>query len=147
MAGWRVGFALGNKYIIKALSKLKSYYDYGVFAPIQAAAITALQLDQKYIDDIVGIYERRRNTLVEELNKVGWKVEKPKATMYLWAELPEKFKKMGSVKFSVHLMEKVGVAVSPGIGFGKFGEGYIRIALVENEEKIKEAIQSIKEVL
>ncbi|MCK9266771.1 aminotransferase class I/II-fold pyridoxal phosphate-dependent enzyme [bacterium] len=147
MAGWRVGFAVGNKYIIKALARLKSYYDYGMFAPIQEAGVAALSLDQKYIDETVGTYQRRRDILVEGLNKIGWKVQKPKATMYLWAEIPDKFKEMGSKEFSLYLMDKAGVAVSPGIGFGKYGEGYLRIALVANEERIRQSICSIEKIM
>ena len=147
MAGWRVGFAVGNKYIIKALARLKSYYDYGMFAPIQEAGVAALSLDQKYIDETVETYQRRRDILVEGLNKIGWKVQKPKATMYLWAEIPDKFKEMGSKEFSLYLMDKAGVAVSPGIGFGKYGEGYLRIALVANEERIRQSICSIEKIM
>ena len=144
MAGWRVGFAVGNKYVIRALAKLKSYYDYGIFTPIQVAAICALRLDEKYIDEVRETYRKRRDVMVEGLNKIGWYVEKPKATMYIWAEIPEKFKKMGSMKFSLFLLENAGVAVSPGVGFGKYGEGYVRMALVENEMRIKQAIRSLR---
>lgn len=144
MAGWRVGFAVGNKYIIGALAKLKSYYDYGIFTPIQVAAITALKLEQKYIDEVVDTYRKRRDVLVEGLTRLGWKVEKPKATMYVWAEIPERFKEMGSVKFAMYLLEKADVAVSPGAGFGRYGEGFVRIALVENEHRIRQAVRSIK---
>ncbi|MCM8818048.1 MAG: aminotransferase class I/II-fold pyridoxal phosphate-dependent enzyme [Candidatus Omnitrophica bacterium] len=146
MAGWRVGFAVGNRYIIKALTKLKSYYDYGIFTPIQVASISALRLDEKYIDQVRETYRKRRDVLVDGLNRIGWNVEKPKATMYLWAEIPEKFKKMGSMKFSMMLLEKAEVAVAPGVGFGKYGEGYIRFALVENEQRIKQAIRNLKKL-
>ncbi|HOL21232.1 MAG TPA: aminotransferase class I/II-fold pyridoxal phosphate-dependent enzyme [bacterium] len=144
MAGWRVGFAVGNKNIIGALAKLKSYYDYGIFTPIQVAAITALKLEKKCIDEVVETYRKRRDVLVEGLNRIGWPVEKPKATMYVWAEIPERFKEMGSVKFSLYLLEKADVAVSPGAGFGKYGEGFVRIALVENEQRIRQAVRGIK---
>jgi len=147
MAGWRVGFAVGNRYVTGALAKLKSYYDYGLFTPIQVAAITALRLDRKYIDEVVNTYRNRRDVIVEGLNKIGWSVEKPKATMYIWAEIPEKYREMGSMKFSIYLLEKAGVAVSPGIGFGKYGEGYVRIALVENENRIRQAVRSLRKVL
>ncbi|MCM8810981.1 MAG: aminotransferase class I/II-fold pyridoxal phosphate-dependent enzyme, partial [Candidatus Omnitrophica bacterium] len=146
MAGWRVGFAVGNKYIIRALAKLKSYYDYGIFTPIQVAAICALRIDEKYIEAVRETYKRRRDVLVEGLNKIGWNVEKPKATMYIWAEIPEKFKKLGSMKFSLYLLENANIAVSPGVGFGKYGEGYVRFALVENENRIKQAIRSLKKI-
>lgn len=147
MAGWRVGFAVGNKHVIRALTKLKSYYDYGMFTPIQVAAITALRLDQKYIDEVAATYCRRRDIFVAGLDRIGWKVEKPRATMYLWAGIPEKFKKMGSLDFSIHLLEKAGVAVSPGAGFGKYGEGYLRMALVENENRLKQVVNSLKKIL
>ena len=146
MAGWRVGVAVGNKHIINALAKLKSYYDYGIFTPVQVAAITALKLEQRYIDEIADIYRKRRDVLVNNLCKIGWNVEKPKATMYVWAEIPDKFKEMGSVKFAMHLLEQSDVAVSPGAGFGKYGEGFIRIALVENEHRIRQATRSIKQL-
>ena len=147
MAGWRVGFAVGNRHVIKALTKLKSYYDYGMFTPVQVAAITALRLEQKYIDGVVDTYRKRRDICAEGLNRIGWHVEKPGATMYIWAEIPGKFKEMGSMAFSVHLLEKAGVAVSPGIGFGKYGEGYVRIALVENEHRIRQVIRSLKNIM
>ncbi|MCM8777795.1 MAG: aminotransferase class I/II-fold pyridoxal phosphate-dependent enzyme [Candidatus Omnitrophica bacterium] len=144
MAGWRVGFAVGNRNIINALAKLKSYYDYGIFTPLQVAAITALKLEKKYIDEVVETYKKRRDVLVDGLQRIGWKVEKPKATMYVWAEIPERFKDMGSVNFALHLLEKADVAVSPGAGFGKYGEGFVRIALVENEHRIRQAVRSLK---
>ncbi len=147
MAGWRVGFAVGNKDVIGALVKLKSFYDYGLFTPVQVAAITALRLEQKYIDEVAETYRKRRDVLVDGLNRIGWSVEKPKATMYVWAEIPEKFKKMGSVKFAIHLQEKAGVAVSPGAGFGKYGEGYVRMALVENENRIRQAVRCLRNIL
>lgn len=147
MAGWRVGFAVGNKYIIKALAKLKSYYDYGIFTPIQVAAITALRLDEKYIEEIRETYRKRRDTIVDGLNRIGWNVEKPKATMYIWAEIPEKFKNMGSMKFAMYLLENAHVAVSPGAGFGRYGEGFVRMALVENEQRIKQAIRNLRRIL
>ncbi len=147
MPGWRVGFAVGNRHIIKALAKLKSYYDYGIFTPIQVAAICALDLERKYINQTVETYRRRRDKLVEGLNRIGWKVEKPKATMYIWAEIPEKFKKMGSMKFALFLLEKAEIAVSPGIGFGKYGEGYVRMALVENEQRINQAIRALRKIM
>ncbi len=147
MAGWRVGFAVGNKELIGALAKLKTYYDYGVFTPIQVASITALTGSQECIKEIVSTYQMRRDVLVNGLNTIGWKVEKPKATMYVWARIPEEFQKIGSMKFSLDLLDKADVAVSPGIGFGKFGEGYLRFALVENEQRIKQAIKNIKKFI
>ena len=146
MAGWRIGFIVGNKDILKAIAKLKSYYDYGIFTPLQVAGICALRLEKQYIDKTVETYQKRRDTLVDGLNRIGWNVEKPKATMYVWAEIPEKFKKMGSMKFALYLLEKAEVAVSPGIGFGKYGEGFVRFALVENEHRIKQAIRSLRKI-
>ena len=147
MAGWRLGFAIGNKDLVGALAKLKTYYDYGVFTPIQVAGITALTGSQECIKEIVSTYQRRRDVLANGLNSIGWKVEKPEATMYLWARIPEKFQKVGSMKFSLDLLDKADIAISPGIGFGKFGEGYVRFALVENEQRIKQAIKNIKKFL
>jgi len=147
MAGWRIGFAVGNKDLIGALAKLKTYYDYGIFTPIQVAGITALRESQECVNEIVATYQRRRDALVSGLNSMGWKVEKPKATMYVWARIPDKFQKIGSMKFSLDLLDKAEVAVSPGIGFGKFGEGYVRFALVENEQRIKQDVKNIKKFI
>lgn len=146
MAGWRVGFMVGNKYIVKALAKLKSYYDYGIFTPIQVAAICALKLEQNHIEKTVNEYRKRRDTLVNGLNRIGWNVEKPKATMYVWAKIPEKFKHMNSLDFSLFLLEECNLVVSPGLGFGKYGEGFVRIALVENEHRIRQAIRSLRKI-
>jgi len=146
MAGWRVGFMVGNKNVVRALAKLKSYYDYGIFTPIQVAAICALRLEQRYIDNTVNEYRKRRDALVTGLNRIGWCVEKPKATMYVWAKIPEKFRHMTSLDFSLYLLDKCDVVVSPGLGFGRYGEGFVRIALVENEQRIKQAIKSIKKI-
>jgi alanine-synthesizing transaminase len=147
MAGWRIGFALGNKKLIHALTRLKSYLDYGVFQPLQIAAITALNSDQSCVDEIRNIYQGRRDKLVEGLNKIGWKVHSPKATMFLWAKIPEQYRKMGSLEFSKFLIKEAKVAVSPGIGFGEAGDEYVRFALVENEMRIQQAIRGIKRVL
>lgn len=144
MAGWRVGFCVGNADIIAALGKLKSYYDYGIFAPIQIASIVALRGPQDCVKDIVRTYQARRDILVEGLNRIGWPVEKPKATMYVWAKIPGPYADMGSMDFSIMLLEHGDVAVSPGLGFGEHGEGYVRFALVENEQRIKQAIRGIK---
>ncbi|ADY72763.1 LL-diaminopimelate aminotransferase [Desulfurobacterium thermolithotrophum DSM 11699] len=144
MAGWRVGFAAGNKEIIHALYRMKSYLDYGMFQPIQIAAIIALKGDQSCVEEYRKVYGRRRNVLVEGLNRIGWKVEKPKATMFVWAEIPEKFQSMGSLEFAKMLLLDGKVAVSPGIGFGEYGDKYVRFALVENELRIKQAIRGIK---
>jgi alanine-synthesizing transaminase len=146
MAGWRIGFAVGNRKIISALAKLKSYYDYGIFTPIQVAGIIALK-EPHLVKRTVEVYQRRRDVLVQGLRRIGWEVPLPKATLYVWASLPEKFRKMGSMQFSLMLLEKGDVALSPGIGYGKYGEGYLRFALVENEQRIRQAVRGIKKVL
>ena len=147
MAGWRVGFCVGNKEIVGALVKIKSYLDYGMFQAIQIAAIAALNGPQNCVEDIRTMYESRRNTLVDGLNKTGWKVEKPNASMFVWAEIPEPLKHLGSLEFAKHLVKEAKVAVSPGIGFGDAGEGFVRFALIENEERIRQATRGIKNVL
>ncbi len=147
MPGWRVGFAVGNREIIGALKKLKSYFDYGIFQPIQIASIIALNEDQSCVSEIVEIYRKRRDALVDGLNRIGWEIEKPKATMFVWARIPEPYRKMGSLEFSKMLIERAKVAVSPGIGFGDEGEGYVRFALVENEQRIKQAIRGMRSIL
>jgi alanine-synthesizing transaminase len=147
MPGWRVGFAVGNQRMIAALARLKSYFDYGMFQPIQIASIIALNEIQDAVKEITAIYKNRRDVLVDGLNKVGWEIEKPKATMFVWAPIPDKFKQMGSLDFSKVLLKEGKVAVSPGIGFGEYGEGYVRFALVENEHRIRQAVRGIKGVL
>jgi len=147
MPGWRVGFAVGNAEMLAALARLKSYLDYGVFQPIQIAAIIALNEDQGCVREIAEVYRKRRDTLIQGLKRVGWEIEKPKGTMFVWAEIPKPFKKMGSIDFSKLLLREGKVAVSPGVGFGKYGEGYVRFALVENETRIKQAIKGIQNVL
>ena len=144
MAGWRVGFAAGNKEIIHALYRMKSYLDYGMFQPIQIAAIIALKGDQSCVEEYREIYRKRRDTLINGLNRIGWPVESPKATMFVWAKIPEKFKSMGSLEFAKMLLLDGKVAVSPGIGFGEYGDNYVRFALVENELRIKQAVRGIK---
>jgi alanine-synthesizing transaminase len=147
MPGWRVGFAVGNQRMIAALARLKSYFDYGMFQPIQIASIIALNEISDAVKEINAVYKNRRDVLVEGLNKIGWEIEKPKATMFVWAPIPEKFRKMGSLDFSKVLLKEGKVAVSPGIGFGEYGEGYVRFALVENEHRIRQAVRGIKGVL
>ena len=147
MAGWRVGFCAGNKEIVGALIKIKSYLDYGMFQPIQIASVIALRGPQDCVEDMRRVYERRRNVLVKGLKQAGWIIEPPKATMFAWAEIPEKFRKMGSLEFCKLLIKKAGVAVSPGIGFGEGGDNYVRFALVENEHRIRQATTGIKKVL
>lgn len=147
MAGWRVGFCVGNQEIVGVLAKIKSYLDYGMFQPIQIASIIALRGPQDCVEDIRKTYESRRNVLIKGLHRAGWIVEPPKATMFVWAEIPEPFKKMGSLEFCKLLINEGGVAVSPGIGFGEGGDTYVRFALVENEHRIKQATKGIKKVL
>ena len=147
MPGWRVGFAVGNKDMINALGRIKSYFDYGVFQPIQIASIIALNEGDADVADIVEKYRKRRDALCEGLYRFGWEVEKPKATMFVWAKMPEAFESMGSVEFSKLLLREAKVATSPGVGFGESGEGYIRFALIENEHRIKQAAKGIKNLL
>jgi alanine-synthesizing transaminase len=147
MPGWRVGFVVGNPQMLSALARLKSYFDYGVFQPIQIAAIIALNHEQDCVRETVEIYRKRRDTLIHGLKRIGWEIEKPKGTMFVWAEIPKPFKKMGSIDFTKLLLKEGKVAVSPGIGFGECGEGFVRFALVENENRIKQAVRGIGKVL
>jgi alanine-synthesizing transaminase len=146
MPGWRVGFAVGNRRLISALTRIKSYLDYGMFTPVQVSAIIALNEDQSCVEEIRRIYEERRNALVDGLRKVGWKIEKPKGTMFVWGEIPGKFKEMGSLEFSKLVLQVAKVAVSPGIGFGEYGDDHVRFALVENTQRIKQAVKGIKKL-
>jgi alanine-synthesizing transaminase len=146
MPGWRLGFVSGNARMIHALARIKSYLDYGAFQPIQIASIIALEGDQSVVTDIVEVHRRRRDVLVNGLNKLGWNVPKPKGTMFVWAPIPEAFRGMGSLEFSKLLIQEAKVAVSPGIGFGEYGEGYVRFALVENEQRIRQALRGLKNV-
>ena len=147
MAGWRVGFCLGNAKMIAALARIKSYLDYGVFQPIQIAAIIALRECEEDTRKICSLYQKRRDVLVTGLRRAGWPVEPPRGSMFLWAQVPEKFRAMGSLEFSKLLLEKALVAVSPGVGFGPMGEGHVRFALVENEHRIKQATRAIGQFL
>ncbi len=147
MAGWRCGFAVGNRDIIDALAKIKGYYDYGIFAPIQIAAIMALRESEECARENALAYQNRRDVLVDGLNKIGWQVEKPKGTMFVWAPIPEEYRYMGSMDFCMKMLEQAEVCMSPGIGFGDKGEGYVRLALVENELRIKQAVRQIKRAL
>ncbi len=144
MAGWRVGFVVGNSEVVAALAKLKSYLDYGTFQPIQIASIIALNEGDEYVGDVNDIYRKRRDTLVDGLARAGWEIEKPKGTMFVWARLPETYASMGSLEFAKRLIPEAKVAVSPGVGFGNHGEGYVRFALVENEERIRQAVRGIR---
>ncbi|TFG77775.1 MAG: alanine transaminase [Thermodesulfobacteriales bacterium] len=144
MPGWRIGFMVGNPKIVSALKRIKSYMDYGIFAPVQVAGIAALNGPQDCVQEIRDLYKLRRDRLVEGLNRAGWKIPKPKGTMFVWGEIPEEFKSMGSLEFSKKLIEEAKVAVSPGIGFGNYGEGFVRFALVENEKRIMQAVRGIR---
>ncbi len=146
MAGWRVGFMVGNKTLVNALARIKGYHDYGTFTPIQVASIAALEGPQDCVRDICMTYQKRRDVLVKGLHEAGWMVEKPKAAMYIWAEIPEPYKAMGSLEFTKKLMADAKVSVSPGIGFGEFGDRHVRFALIENEERTRQAIRGIKEM-
>ncbi len=144
MPGWRVGFAAGNKELIGALARIKSYLDYGTFTPIQVAAIAALEGDQTCVHEIRDVYQARRDVLCEGLNALGWPVEKPKATMFVWAKIPEQYLEMGSLEFSKKLIRDANIAVSPGIGFGQYGDDHVRFALIENEHRTRQALRNIK---
>ena len=147
MAGWRVGFCLGNPKMIAALARIKSYLDYGVFQPVQIASIIALRECEEDTKKICAIYQKRAEVLVNGLNRAGWPVEKPRGSMFLWASIPEKYRANGSLEFAKLILEKAAVAVSPGIGFGPLGEGHVRFALVENEQRIRQATRSIGQFL
>ncbi len=144
MPGWRVGFAAGNRELIGALARIKSYLDYGTFTPIQVAAIAALEGDQKCVHEIRDMYQSRRDVLCEGLNALGWPVEKPKATMFVWAKIPERYSEMRSLEFAKKLIRDGNVAVSPGIGFGQYGDDHVRFALIENEHRTRQALRNIK---
>lgn len=147
MPGWRMGFAVGNERLISALKRVKSYLDYGAFTPVQVAAATALNEGDDHIKPIRDIYQNRRNILVESFTRAGWDIPSPKATMFAWAPVPDKFQHLGSVEFSKMLIKEAGVAVAPGVGFGEYGEGYVRLALVENEQRIRQAARNIKKFM
>jgi alanine-synthesizing transaminase len=147
MPGWRIGFAVGNERLIAALARVKSYLDYGAFTPIQVAATAALNGPDDCIVEMRSVYRKRRDALVESFGRAGWNVPPPAASMFAWAPIPEPFQPLGSVEFSTLLVEKAGVAVSPGAGFGEYGEGHVRIALVENEQRIRQAARNIRRFL
>jgi len=146
MPGWRVGFMVGNPSLVAALTRMKSYLDYGMFTPIQVAAIAALEGPQDCVDEIVERYRIRRDVLCEGLCSIGWEVEKPKATMFVWAPIPEAFRDMGSLEFSKLLLKEARVAVSPGIGFGDYGDGFVRFGLIENEHRTRQAVRGIRDM-
>lgn len=147
MAGWRCGFAVGNRELVAALAKIKGYYDYGIFAPIQVAAIMALRTDPEVVQEHAMTYQNRRDVLVEGLNRIGWRVQKPKASMFVWAPVPDAYRHMSSMDFSMKLLDEAEVCVSPGAGFGHYGEGYVRMGLVENEDRIRQAVRQIRRSL
>jgi len=147
MPGWRVGFMCGNPTLIGALARIKSYLDYGTFTPIQVAAIAALEGPQDCVREIAAMYQSRRDVLCEGLNAAGWAVEKPKATMFVWARIPEPYRALGSLEFSKRLLTEAHVAVSPGIGFGEYGDEYVRFGLIENEHRTRQAVRSIRRML
>jgi alanine-synthesizing transaminase len=147
MAGWRVGFCVGNKKIVSALKRIKSYLDYGMFQPIQIASIIALNGPDDCVKEIAETYRERRDVLCDGLDRIGWHIEKPKGTMFVWGRIPEQYRKMGSVEFAKMLIKKAKVAVSPGMGFGEYGDEYVRFALVENTQRTKQAVRGIKQVL
>ncbi|MEZ5352588.1 MAG: aminotransferase class I/II-fold pyridoxal phosphate-dependent enzyme [Bryobacteraceae bacterium] len=147
MAGWRMGFCLGNPKMIKALARIKSYLDYGIFQPLQIAGIIALRECEDDVVRIREVYRKRRDVLIDGLNRAGWPIEPPKGSMFVWAPIPEPFREMGSLDFSKKLLQEALVAVSPGIGFGPYGEGHVRFALIENEHRSRQAIRSIKQFL
>ena len=146
MAGWRVGYMVGNKELVSALARIKSYHDYGTFTPIQVASIIALDGDQTCVEEVRAMYENRRDVLAKGLHEAGWMVEVPKASMYIWAKIPEAYAAMGSLEFAKKLLAEARVAVSPGIGFGEYGDDHVRFALIENEARIRQAIRGIKDM-
>jgi alanine-synthesizing transaminase len=147
MPGWRVGFCCGNPTLVGALAKIKSYLDYGIFTPLQVASIIALEGNQSCVSEIRDLYRRRRDVLCTGLNSIGWEVAPPKATMFVWARIPEPFRKMGSLEFSKMLVQKAKVAVSPGIGFGEYGDSHVRFALIENEHRTRQAVRGLRQAL
>ncbi|MDC7701174.1 alanine transaminase [Vogesella indigofera] len=144
MAGWRIGFMVGNPDLVAALARIKSYHDYGTFTPLQIAAIAALEGDQQCVKDIAATYQKRRDVLYKGLMEAGWQVELPKASMYIWARIPEHYRSLGSLAFANLLLDQAKVSVSPGVGFGDYGDEYVRFALIENESRIRQAIRGIK---
>jgi len=147
MAGWRVGFMVGNAKLIGALEKIKSWLDYGTFTPIQVASTIALTEDQSCVQEICEVYRKRRDVMVKSFSNAGWELTSPRASMFVWARIPEPFRVMGSLEFSKKLLSEAKVAVSPGIGFGAYGDDYVRVAMIENEERIRQAARNIKKFL
>ena len=146
MAGWRIGFMVGNKELVHALARMKSYHDYGTFAPIQIASIVALDGPQECVEEIRLKYQKRRDVMVRGLHDIGWRVENPKASMYVWAKIPEAYARLGSLEFAKKLLEDAKIAVSPGVGFGDYGDDHVRIALIENEHRLRQALRGVREM-
>ena len=146
MAGWRIGFMVGNADLVNALARIKSYHDYGSFTPVQVAAIVALDGPQECVEEIRKTYEKRRDVMVKGLHDIGWMVDNPKASMYIWAKIPDFYGKMGSIEFTKRLLAEAKIAVSPGVGFGDYGDGHVRIALIENEHRLRQALRGIREM-
>jgi len=146
MAGWRIGFMVGNAELVNALARIKSYHDYGTFTPLQVAAIAALEGPQECVEEIRAKYQRRRDVMVKGLHEAGWIVENPKASMYVWAQIPEQYRAMGSIEFTKKLLREAKIAVAPGIGFGDFGDDHVRFALIENESRLRQAVRGVKEM-
>jgi alanine-synthesizing transaminase len=147
MAGWRIGFMVGNRELVAALARMKSYHDYGTFTPLQVAAIAALEGPQQCVADITAEYQRRRDVLVAGLHDAGWMVESPKASMYIWAKIPQAYQAMGSLEFAKKILSEARVAVSPGIGFGDYGDEHVRFALIENQQRTRQAVRGIRDML
>ncbi|HEY2967042.1 MAG TPA: alanine transaminase [Casimicrobiaceae bacterium] len=146
MAGWRIGFMVGNRDLVHALARIKSYHDYGSFTPVQVASIVALEGPQDCVEEIRSTYQKRRNVMVKALHDIGWMVEKPKASMYVWAKIPEFYAKLGSIEFTKRLLAQAKIAVAPGIGFGDYGDDHVRIALIENEHRLRQAARGIRDM-
>jgi len=146
MAGWRIGYMVGNPELVAALGRIKSYHDYGTFTPLQVASIVALEGPQDCVEEIRQNYERRRNVMVKGLHEAGWNVSTPKAAMYIWAKIPEAYANLGSLEFSKKLLTEAKLAAAPGIGFGEYGDDHVRLALIENEERIRQAVRGIKDM-
>ena len=144
MAGWRIGYCVGNREMVQALGRIKGYYDYGIFSAVQIAGIVALRHCSEDVTHQARVYEKRRDILCDGLGRLGWQINKPRGGMFVWARIPDRFQAMGSLNFAMELVEKAGVAVTPGIGFGQEGEGFLRLALVENEHRLRQAVRQIK---
>jgi alanine-synthesizing transaminase len=146
MAGWRIGFMVGNRELVNALARIKSYHDYGSFTPIQVASIVALEGPQDCVEEVRLQYQKRRDVMVKGLHDIGWMVEKPRASMYIWAKIPEFYAGLGSIEFTKRLLEGAHIAVAPGIGFGDYGDDHVRIALIENEHRLRQAVRGIRDM-